>query len=133
MKIKIFNPTTGDEIADNPSGFSFGNVVAGQHSDIPVLIKPELTDETGVDTMKVYLENDGGLANTEFGYFVSDNFTSGIDHSNYLSDHFVTGSGVDIAIDGGEPTDYVWLDINPDETESGSVSDLNYRFVFEYN
>ena len=144
MKIKVYNPTNGNLISDGPSGISFGNVKAGLHGNLPVLVKPFKTTENNFLEMKLFLQNNGGLNASSFGYFVSDQFLSGVNYTNYLSDHFslatgVTGiaytgvGGVGIAISGGQPADYIWLDIAIGSYESGATSSINYRFVFDYN
>lgn len=144
MKIKVYNPSNGNLVSDGPSGISFGNVRAGYHNDTPVLIKPYKTVENNFLEMKLFLQNNGGLNSTKFGYFTSDAFSSGINYANYLSDHFTlasdvsglgyTGvSGVPISLEGGQPVDYVWLDLEPGSYEVGSSTSINYRFVFDYN
>ena len=144
MKIKVYNPTNGNLISDGPTGLSFGNVKAGQHSNIPVLIKPYKTTENNFLEMKMFLQNNGGLNSSSFGYFVSDQFVTGVDYTTYLTGHFslasgVTGlgytgvTGVGIALSGGQPADFVWLDIAIGAYESGATSSINYRFVFDYN
>lgn len=144
MKIKVFNPVNGHLVADNPPGISFGQVRSGKHCSSPVLIKPSKTVENNFLEMKLFLQNNGGLNDTNFGYFLSDNFSSGIDHSNMLSNHFSLASGVSdilysavsgpsIRLSGGQPSDYIWLDIQPGQYETGSTSTINYRFVFDYN
>lgn len=144
MKIKVYNPSNGNLIADGPSGISFGVVRAGYHGSLPVLIKPFKTTENNFTEMKLFLQNNGGLNSSKFGHFTSDGFIPGVDYTNYLSDHFslatgVTGlgfsgvSGLDISIVNGEPTDYIWLDLEAGSFENGATSTINYRFVFDYN
>ena len=144
MKIKVYNPVNGSLVADGPSGISFGNVKAGQHGSMPVLIKPFSTVESNFLEMKLFLQNNGGLNQSAFGHFTSDQFVSGVDNTTYLSDHFtlatgVTGigftgvSGLPINLVGGQPVDYVWLDVQIGAYEVGSTSTINYRFVFDYN
>jgi hypothetical protein len=93
--------------------------------------------------MKLFLQNNGGLNSAQFGHFSSDQFVTGVNHTNFLSDHFqlatgVTGmgfsgvSGLDIGISGGVPSSFVWLDIQPGLFDVGATSTINYRFVFDY-
>jgi hypothetical protein len=143
MKIDLYNPTNGSRLAEDVRGINFGTVVAGQHSLLPVLIKPEKTVEDSFSAMKLFLQSNGGLNHSNFGHYKSDSFVSGIDHSNHLTGHFllatgVTGttytgvSGVDISIASGVPQDYVWLDVQTGGSEIGSTSAINFRFVFDY-
>lgn len=143
MKVSAYNPQNGTLIADAISGISFGNVRQGQHST-PVLIRPGRTVETNFTEMKLFLQNDGGLSASQFGYYVSDEFLTGIDYTNHLTGALtlatgVTGTGytgvtgVSIGIVGGNPVDYVWLDAEVGVSETGATSTINYRFVFEFN
>lgn len=144
MKIKVYNPSNGNLVSDGPPGISFGNTRAGHHCDTPVLLKPFKTTENNFLEMKLFLQNNGGMNGTQFGYFTSDQFSSGINYTNVLTGHFslatgVTGlaftgvSGVPISLVGGQPADFIWLDLNPSAYEIGATSTINYRFVFDYN
>lgn len=144
MKIGTYNPTTGQKIADNIKGINFGNVRKGKHCPIPVLIRPEITEEDVIG-LELYLQNNGGFNKTNFGYFTFSNFVPVKSYEPplisgyfYISDHFtlvqdppsITG-GVPININNNYG-DYIWLDVQPDIDESGSTSTINYRFIFEY-
>jgi len=148
MKIGAYNPRTGELLSEHVSGLNFGNVQKGQHSVLPVLIRPEIEDEAIIG-LEMYLQNNGGFDETEFGYLTSSDFVqvksydtgSIIDSSYfYISDHFVevpippdiTG-GVPLSIYSGNYSDYVWLDVNPSAIETGGTTTINYRFIFEYS
>lgn len=144
MKVSLYNWTNGDIVADSITGISFGNVKQGQHCDPPVLIKPGKTVENAILEMKLYLQNNGGLSQTQFGYYTSDQYLSGTDWTNRITNHFelasgVTGldyndvTGLQISISDGEPADFIWLDAEVGSFESGATSSINYRFVFEFN
>jgi hypothetical protein len=144
MKVSLYNWTNGNLVADSVTGISFGNVRQGQHTDTPVLIKPERSIEDAILEMKLYLQNNGGLSKTSFGHYTSDSYVSGIDHRNNITSHFelatgVTGldydevTGVPITVRSGEPQDFVWLDAEVGSNETGATSSINYRFVFEFN
>lgn len=133
MKIKAYSPSTGSVISDTLIGISFGNVSAGEHCDVPVLIRPEVTTESNVLSMEIVLENDGGLTASEFGYYFSDEFTPIADPASTLASNFVKGEGVSVGITGGQSVDYLWLDIQPGASETGSTETINYRLDFEYN
>lgn len=148
MKIGAYNPRTGALLSENISGINFGNVQKGKHSILPVLIRPEVEDEDIVG-LEMYLQNNGGFEQTEFGYFTSSDFVqvksydpefTGDTSYFFISDHFVevdmppdiTG-GIPLTIHEGSYSDYVWLDVNPGSTETGGTSTINYRFIFEYS
>lgn len=148
MKIGAYNPRTGDLLSENISGINFGNVRKGHHSVLPVMIRPEIEDEVIVG-LEMYLQNNGGFNNTQFGYFVHSDFVlvesydpaaTGTSDYHYISDHFVTipsppdvTGGVPLTVHGGQYTDYIWLDVNPGATETGGTTSINYRFIFEYS
>jgi hypothetical protein len=148
MKIGAYNPRTGDLLSENISGINFGNVRKGKHSVIPVVIRPEIEDEAIIG-LEMYLQNNGGFYQTEFGYFTSSDFVqvesydlefTGDTGYYFISDHFVdvpfppdiTG-GVPLTIHEGNYSDYVWLDVNPSSIETGGTTTINYRFIFEYS
>jgi hypothetical protein len=148
MKIGAYNPRTGGLLSERISGINFGNVQKGKHSVMPVLIRPEIEDEDIIG-LEMYLQNNGGFDQTEFGYFVYSDFVlvksyapefTGDSGYYYISDHFVevpippdvTG-GVPLTIHGDTYADYVWLDVNPSSIETGGTTTINYRFIFEYS
>jgi hypothetical protein len=148
MKIGAYNPRTGELLSENISGLNFGNVQKGHHSVLPVLIRPEIEDENLVG-LEMYLQNNGGFNETEFGYFTHSDFvlvesynpgSTGTPGYYYMSDNFevvptppdITG-GVPLNVYGSSFTDYVWLDVNPSAIETGGTTTINYRFIFEYS
>lgn len=140
MRIRAINPQTGGTLSESITGVNFGNIRQGEHCSSPVVIQPVSTSEDQFDEMALYLQNNGGYDLSQFGYRVSSTFTSNV--RSYIagvtgvviSDHFTlvsnaTGAGgVDV-----EPNDFVWLDVQVGATETGSTSNVNYRFTFEYN
>lgn len=148
MKIGAYNPRTGELLSEDISGINFGNVQKGHHSVLPVMIRPEVEDES-ILGLELYLQNNGGFDETEFGYFTYSDFVlvesydpavTGTPGYYYISDHFVeiptppdiTG-GVPLSIYEGTYSDYIWLDVNPSSIETGGTSTINYRFIFEYS
>jgi hypothetical protein len=148
MKIGAYNPRTGQLLSENITGLNFGNVQKGQHSVLPVLIRPEVEDENLVG-LEMYLQNNGGFEQTEFGYFTHSDFvlvesynpgSTGTQGYYSMSDHFVevptppdiTG-GVPLNVYGNNFTEYVWLDVSPSSIETGGTTTINYRFIFEYS
>lgn len=148
MKIGAYNPRTGELLSEDISGINFGNVQKGHHSVLPVMIRPEVEDESIVG-LELYLQNNGGFDETEFGYFTHSDFVlvesydpavTGTPGYYYISDHFVevpsppdiTG-GVPLSVYSGTYSDYVWLDVNPSSIETGGTTTINYRFIFEYS
>ena len=148
MKIGAYNPRTGELLSEDISGINFGNVQKGHHSVLPVMIRPEVEDESIVG-LELYLQNNGGFDETEFGYFTHSDFvlvesyvtgSTGTPGYYYISDHFVevpsppdiTG-GVPLSVYSGIYSDYVWLDVNPSSIETGGTTTINYRFIFEYS
>ena len=140
MKIRAFSPQTGDLISDSITGINFGNIRQDEHCVSPVLIQPFKTDEDLFTDILLYLQNNGGYSQSQFGYLISSDLILGVESDipgatgTVISDHFTlvsdaTGPG-DVML---KPCDYVWLDVQVGLTESGSTTNVNYRFVFEYN
>jgi hypothetical protein len=148
MKIGAYSPRTGNLLSEDITGINFGNVHKGEHSVLPILIRPERDAEI-ISGLEMYLQNNGGFNQTEYGYFVFSGFvpveswdshTSGDTGVYFISDHFVEvpnppdmSNGVQININHDGHGDYVWLDVNPSLLETGGTSSINYRFIFEYS
>ena len=145
MKIRAYSPKTGNLVADSITGLNFGNVRQGQHCVIPIVIRPVLEEES-ITGLEIFLQNNGGFSNSEYGYYTDPDFITGVQSyvagltGAVISDHFtvvpvpsggVTG-GVSIGLNDIYG-DYVWLDVQSGVFESGSTSTINYRFMFEYS
>jgi hypothetical protein len=147
MKIRAYSPKTGYLIANDITGINFGNVRQGQHSIIPVLVRP-IRDTENISGLELYLQNDGGFVSSLYGHYTNPDFVSGVrsytsgitGSAPVISDHFVTipspptftgGVPINLNIDG--EGDYIWLDVESGAYESGSTSTINYRFIFEYS
>lgn len=143
MKIRAYSPKTGNILADDISGINFGNVLQGEHTSIPVLIRPVLEEEEAT-SLSLYLANNGGFSSAEYGYFVSDQFVPGVKSYEgssdggyvYISDHFsnpsASSDSIEIGLNEEGVGDYIWFDVQPGAIESGSTNSLVYRFLFEY-
>lgn len=140
MEIRAYSPQTGNLLSESITGINFGNIRQGQHCFTPVLIQPVKTAEDEFDDMILYLQNNGGYNQSQFGYRVASDLMTGVQSYTIgatgpvISDHFTLVS--DATGPGGvsvTPDDYVWLDVQVGATETGSTSSVNYRFVFEYN
>jgi hypothetical protein len=148
MKIGAYNPRTGAILSENITGINFGNVAKGHHSVLPVLIRPEMEGED-IAGIEVYMQNNGGFNQTEFGHFVHPSFVQVKSYDTgmtsdagffYISDHFIqvpnppdVSGGVSVNVHEDGYTDYVWLDVSPSTLETGGTSTINYRFIFEYS
>lgn len=148
MKIGAYSPRTGNLLDDDITGINFGNVRKGRHCVTPVLIRPEKEDED-ISGLELYLQNNGGFDETQYGYYTNENFIPGVhsydpavtgDTGVVISDHFVevpnppqpTGD-VPVNLYPNGYGDYIWLDVNPSLLETGGTSSINYRFIFEYS
>lgn len=143
MKIQLCNPATGTIISPDVAALYFGSVEAGKHCAVPILVKVEGDADKNYTAMKLFLENDGGLKDSQFGYLASTEFSGGVT-SSALTGHFAVAPGVSnanytvtpglpITLVDGQPADYIWLDIEAGTDELGTTSSINYRFIFEYN
>lgn len=145
MKVDVLSLSDGSVIAPSITELSFGTVRRGQHCDSPVLIKLDKTVENEITGIRMFLQDDGGLTGTQFGYYTSEGFTGGIDHTNLLVNHFdreqgLTGgwpaagyTGVDLGVTGGLPNSLIWLDVEVGAVDPIGTSQANYRFVYDFN
>ena len=148
MKIRAYSPRTGNLLQDDISGLNFGNIQKGMHGALPVVIRPLKTTEDTFNEMRLYLQNNGGYNQSQFGYLLSDQFVANVrsytpetytSDEVYVSDHFSVNpyasglDGVPITIDGHGNGDYIWLDVQVGALETGSTTNINYRFTFEYS
>jgi hypothetical protein len=144
MQIQAYSPQTGALLASDISGINFGNIRQGEHCISPVLIQPVSTSEDLFSSLILYLQNNGGFSDCVYGYLVSSDLITGV--QSYTSDatgpvisnYFTLVSNPSYASDatGGVPIvtgDYIWLDVEVGETDTGSTTTVNYRFIYEYN
>jgi hypothetical protein len=140
MQVRAYDPQTGNLISEDITGINYGNIRQGEHCISPVLIQPVNTSEDLFTSMLLYLQNNGGYDQSQFGYLVASDLYTGVQSDTsdatgvVISDHFTMVS--DATGPGGVsmvPCDYIWLDVQVGTTEVGSTTNVNYRFVFEYN
>jgi len=148
MKIRAYSPRTGNLLQDDITGINYGNIQKGKHGALPVVVRPLITTEDTFDEIKLFLQNNGGYNQSQFGYFLSDQFVANvrsytsdttISDGVFITDHFTlnplaTGvDGISVSVDGNGNGDYIWLDVQVGALETGSTTNINYRFTFEYN
>lgn len=142
MKISRYNPSSMDLISDDITGIDFGNIVLGRFCESTVVIKPEAEAEQLV-LLGMYLEDRAGLDHTRFGLYKSQTATAGIlPGDSRLNTYLLEAAGVsdysqfsDYRVSyNPENPEYTWLDarVGTNETVFGN-SNVNFRFVFEYN
>jgi hypothetical protein len=143
VKIQTYSPANGALLSAEVAALYFGTVVAGMHCVTPILIKVEGDVAKNYTAMKLFLQNNGGLKDSNFGYLSAVEFSAGIT-SSAITEHFeeargavdvnyAATPGLSITLVDGQPVDFIWLDIEVGLSEKGSTSSINYRFVFEYN
>lgn len=144
MKLIVYSPVDGSVVSSTTSDISFGTVTLGQYCDTPVLIGLEKTVEANILGVKMFLQDDGGLTGSSFGYYTQTGFTGGIDHTNLLTEKFelvpspgawpsAGYTGVEVGVTGGNPVGLVWLDLQVGASGPVGTSQINYRFVYDYN
>jgi hypothetical protein len=140
MQISAYDPVTGNLISSSITGLNFGNINQGGYCASPILIQPVTTSEDLFTSMILYLQNNAGYNQSQFGYLVSSNLILGVQSNipgatgTVISDTFMLVS--DATGPNGVPitnSDYIWLDVKVGLTETGSTNNINYRFIFEYN
>jgi len=140
MQIAAYDPQTGNLLSSSISGINFGNIVQGNYCVSPVLIQPIMTSEDLFTSMVLYLQNNGGYSQSQFGYLTNSALILGVESNipgatgTIISNTFTLVSnatgpyGVPIT-----NSDYIWLDVKVGASEIGSTNNLNYRFLFEYS
>lgn len=132
-------------ISADVTGVDLGDVLRGSHNETAVVVKPVADVGENITLLAMFLEDNNGLTHTQFGKFKSATAIQGITPgSDYLSDYFVETPGIEdvtgiyafsdngLVLDASTP-EYVWLDAEAGTTESSGATNINYRFVFEYN
>lgn len=138
-RVEAYDPITMGLLSSDITELDFGDITRGNYCSQAIVIKPILSGT--ITQLFMFLEDNGGYNNSEFGYFVdSEEFTGIQPGGSQLSDHFVPDPGVSdlTTSDYGaelDPTgiDFVWLDAYISTADSVGLGSLNYRFVFEYN
>ena len=84
MKINVLSPVNGSVVSASATDISFGNVHRGEHSDSVALIDLKKTTENNILGINMYLQDDGGLTGSQFGYYMNSDFYPGIDHNGAI-------------------------------------------------
>ena len=142
MKISTYNSVDMSVISTEATGVDFGDGVLGGFCQNAVVFKP--VPETEVLTsLSLYLESNANLDHTRFGLYKSQSSVTGIEPGNaLLNTYLVESPGVSdltmfsdngISYDTTDP-EFTWIDakIGLTETTFGATN-VNFRFVFEYN
>jgi hypothetical protein len=136
LSINSYNPVNLSLYTGVFTGIDFGSFAAGNHSKNVRVVKPVVSGGT-ISQISLYLENKGGLNNSNFGRFKSsDNILNIQAGSDYLSGHFTEVPGVSTFLSGGlaltpSNLEKVWLDIETGSTDIRS-GNVNYRFVYNF-
>lgn len=138
-RIESYDPIDGSLLSSDISSLDFGGIVRGRHCSQVAVIKP--ISEGTVTELELFLENNGGFSNAQFGYLAQADLVTGITPGDArLSDHFTENSGVSdfttsdygVMLDPNTP-EYIWLDVQIGLGSAIGAGSVNYRFVFEYN
>lgn len=136
MKIQRYNAEDMSLAEDISSSLDFGTVYQGNYCEEAIVVRPSSTTESVLNEMKLFLESKGPYTKSSFGVGKSVIPITGVKPSEgILSDtltevnNTVLSNSLGVSLEDGE---YVWLDLKVGETEKGSYSGINYRFVFDY-
>lgn len=156
MKIEAYNTKTGQLLSGDVSGINFGDIIQGDKTKIPLLVRLKKDGEE-VYNAEIFLQNNGGYNNTEFGYFINKDFVQvrsagsteeemcdgctedypcegSTEECYYITEKFelnenpVKGEGITLYF-YEESSDYLWLDAKPGLNEAGNSSRINFRFL----
>jgi len=96
--------------------------------------------------LELYLQNNGGFANSSYGFFKNDSFIPNVRSyipgmtGSVISDHFSVvptppafSGGIPVNFNNQGEGDFIWLDVQAGAYDTGSTNTVNYRFVFEYS
>jgi hypothetical protein len=137
MKVQQYDPTTLQLIKDSATGLDFGVLFQGNPSPDLALIKPMPTIENNFLSLEMFLQNNGGLSQSQFRYLFQNEPLSipsrdQITGSFSLVQNPSTSDSGSASFDPENPQ-FAWLDISVGDKETSQSSDVNYTFVFEYN
>ena len=137
MNIQQYDPATLQLISSNVTGVDFGIAYQGNPSDEIVLIKPVKTIENNFLQLELFLQNDGGLTQSQYRYLLQDQVTGIPARSDltgeFLQTDFPSFSGDGSASFNSMTPEYAWLDVKAGDSEINSSSNVEFSFVFEYN
>lgn len=143
MKLNVLSPVDGSVVSSSTE-ISFGTVRLGQYCSTPAVISLQKTAENNILGVKMFLQDDGGLTGSKFGYYTQVGFTGGIDNTNLLTGVFQVDTnpgawpaaghtGVSVGVTGGNPVGLVWLDLQVGASGPIGTTQANYRFVYDFN
>ena len=136
MKIQSYNPSDMSLLEDSITGIDFGTVYQGNHCEVAIVLRPVLTTESSLNEMKLFLQSKVPYTKSSFGKYKDASGIQGIvPGSIYLSDNFVQNVSPTLSDSQGlvlEANDYVWLDVQTGDTETGTYTGVNYRLMFDY-
>jgi hypothetical protein len=128
MRIESYDYITGNVIERSAAELNFGDVIQGQHTVKPILIRAFFDAETIVPTnLTIFPSDKQGWNNTELGYFIGSDFTSALE-SGLLPFHFESSP---VAVPLNDRTShYIWLDADIPIDQTGAAQ---INFHFDYN
>jgi hypothetical protein len=142
MKISTYNSVDMSVISTDATGVDFGGGILGGFCQNAVVFKAVPETEV-ITSLSLYLEDNANLDHTRFGLYKSQTAMTGIEPGNaLLNTYLVESPGVsDLTTFSDNAVDYdttdpefTWVDakVGVSETTFGAT-DINFRFVFEYN
>ena len=133
MFIKTYDSITGSIIADPAQSLDFGDVIQGQHNTRPLVLRAFPDIETTVNAITIKLQSDGGWTDADFGFYINEDFESGVASGSEKFSHFGTPpSGEQDMGWTGTNTYYVWLDVDIPTNQTGTT-DAAYRITYNYS
>jgi len=138
MFIRTYDYITGKPLAtlSSLSSISFGDNIQNQHCSKPQVIRAESDEILSDSSVLLFLEDKGSWKSTQFGYYVSSDFTSSIESgSPALSNHFIETSGATVDSPNcvkvpwdRTASNYVWLDCHI--YDATGIINPNYRLFY---
>jgi hypothetical protein len=137
MHFDFYDSASGKLIGTS-AFFDFGNIIQGQHSQVPTVLRAMSDQEPNISNLKLYLTSKG-LVQADFRYYVNSLFQPNIESGASLFSNFVEVSDAsstspnDVPI-GWDTTSsyYVWFDINTPSNKAG-LNESEFRLFFDHS
>ena len=137
MRFETYDYITGERLSSQAAEIDLGDIIQGQHSPQPVVIRAVSDTTAAVSNLVLYLQSSGGWNVSEFGYYINSTFVPGVESgSSQMQNRFQSAgappgydsTGVPVGWSSGK-SHYIWLDAQIPSDQTG-VADVNFRLTY---
>ena len=139
MRIESYDYISGQSLGNiSLNQLNFGDIIQDQHCVKPMVIRMIEDSTSTISDMRFYLENKGPWTDTEYGCYVSADFTSNIQSGSSVFTHLTEVPGATATSDSSvhidwhpdqSSSDYVWLDA--EIKQKSGMATANYRLFYQ--